>query len=84
MDRVDANPERPQADLGQMDGPRSEPKLAYSVKETALLLSIGTDAVYELLHTRRLASAKVGRRRIISRSELERFLDEETQVGMAS
>lgn len=61
-----------------------EPRLAYSVKEAAVLLSIGPDAVYELLHTRRLASVKVGRRRIISRSELERFLEEETQVGMAS
>ncbi len=62
----------------------TELKLAYSVKEAAALLSIGPDAVYELLHTRRLASAKVGRRRIISRSELERFLVEESQVGMAS
>lgn len=63
---------------------QAESRLAYSVKETAVLLSIGTDAVYELLHTRKLASAKIGRRRIISRSELERFLEAETQLGMAS
>lgn len=51
------------------------PKLAYSVEETAELLSIGTWLVYELIHTKQLASRKAGRRRLIPHASIERFLE---------
>ncbi|MGB5756661.1 MAG: helix-turn-helix domain-containing protein [Acidimicrobiales bacterium] len=49
-------------------------KLAYSVNETAELLSVGRDSIYELLHTKRLRSLKVGSRRLITRADIESFL----------
>ena len=58
-------------------------KLAYTVNETAELLSIGRDAVYDLLYTRRLKSVKIGRRRVVSHSAIVEFLNEEATEGIA-
>ncbi|MCP3976551.1 MAG: helix-turn-helix domain-containing protein [bacterium] len=50
--------------------------MACSVAETAEMLSVGTWLIYELIHTKQLRSLKAGRRRLIPRASIERFLDE--------
>lgn len=59
-------------------------KLAYTVSETAELLSIGRDAVYDLLYIKRLKSVKIGRRRVVSHSAIVEFLNEEATEGIAT
>lgn len=59
-------------------------KLAYTVSETAELLSIGRDTVYDLLYTKRLKSVKIGRRRVVSHSAIVEFLNEEATEGIAT
>lgn len=51
--------------------------LALSPRRAAECLGVGHDAVYQLLNEGRLRSVKLGRRRLIPVSELERFLSEE-------
>lgn len=51
--------------------------LAVSPRKAALYLDVGHDAIYALLHAGRIKSVKLGRRRLIPVSELERFLQEE-------
>lgn len=51
--------------------------LAVSPRKAARYLDIGHDAIYQLLGQGRLRSVKLGRRRLIPLSELERFLAEE-------
>jgi excisionase family DNA binding protein len=51
--------------------------LAVSPRKAAKYLDVGHDAIYQLLNQGRLRSVKLGRRRLIPMTELERFLDEE-------
>jgi excisionase family DNA binding protein len=51
--------------------------LAVSPRKAAKYLDVGHDAIYQLLHEGRLRSVKLGRRRLIPLSELERFLADE-------
>jgi excisionase family DNA binding protein len=51
--------------------------LAVSPRRAARCLDVGHDAIYQLLGQGRLRSVKLGRRRLIPMSELERFLAEE-------
>lgn len=51
--------------------------LAVSPRRAATYLGVGHDAIYQLLNQGRLRSVKLGRRRLIPLSELERFLAEE-------
>jgi excisionase family DNA binding protein len=51
--------------------------LAVSPRKAATILDVGHDAIYTLLNAGRLRSVKIGRRRLIPVSELERFLAEE-------
>lgn len=52
------------------------PRLAYSIDETAVALGVSRRTIYDLISDGRLTSAKIGARRVISHSELERFLAE--------
>jgi len=63
--------------------PHSEPaahagqhgeKLAYSVSEAARVLGLSHSLIYDQLRTGRLASLKVGRRRLITREHIDKFL----------
>lgn len=58
---------------------RREPlsPLAVSPRAAAQQLGVGHDAIYTLLYQGRIRSVKLGRRRLIPISELERFLVEE-------
>ena len=51
--------------------------LAVSPRKAALYLDVGHDAIYQLLNEGRLRSVKLGRRRLIPMTELERFLTDE-------
>ena len=49
-------------------------RLAYSVDEAARALGLSRDVIYGQLRTGRLQSLKVGRRRIITREHIDKFL----------
>jgi len=51
--------------------------LAVSPRKAARYLDVGHDAIYQLLNQGRLRSVKLGRRRLIPMTELERFLSDE-------
>ncbi len=51
--------------------------LAVSPRKAARYLDVGHDAIYQLIGQGRIRSVKLGRRRLIPVSELQRFLDEE-------
>jgi excisionase family DNA binding protein len=56
--------------LAQAPGER----LAYSVAEVAVITGLSRDLLYDQMRTGKLAFLKVGRRRIITRQNLEAFL----------
>jgi excisionase family DNA binding protein len=49
-------------------------RLAYSVDEVAAVTGLSRDLLYNQMRTGRLAYLKIGRRRIITRQQLEAFL----------
>jgi excisionase family DNA binding protein len=49
-------------------------RLAYSVAEAATITGLSRDLLYDQMRTGQLAYLKVGRRRIITRQDLEAFL----------
>jgi excisionase family DNA binding protein len=51
-----------------------ESRLAFSPDEAAELLGISRELVFDLLRTGQLKSVKAGRRRLISRANLDAFL----------
>jgi len=51
-------------------------RLLVSVPEAAQLLGIGRTKVWSLIYTRRLKAVRIGRRTLIPRAELERFVRE--------
>ena len=53
-----------------------EDKLAYSIIETAELLGIGRSKVYELVRSGTIPSLRLGRRIVIPKLALSRFLAE--------
>jgi excisionase family DNA binding protein len=53
---------------------RPEGRLAYSVDEAAAITGLSRDLLYDHMHAGNLAYLKIGRRRIITRQQLEAFL----------
>ena len=51
-----------------------EPRLAFSPEEAAELLGISRELLFDLLRTGQLKSVKAGRRRLISRANIDAFL----------
>jgi excisionase family DNA binding protein len=49
-------------------------RLAYSVEEAALLTGLSRDLLYDQMRLGNLDSIKVGRRRLITRQQLQDFL----------
>ena len=49
-------------------------RLAYSVSEAAQVTGLSRDLLYDEMRAGRLAYLKIGRRRIITRQQLEAFL----------
>jgi excisionase family DNA binding protein len=58
---------------GPVPGPPAE-RLAYSVDEAACLTGLSRDLLYDEMRRGHLEYLKVGRRRLITREQLERFL----------
>jgi excisionase family DNA binding protein len=51
-----------------------EPRLAFGVQEVADALGVSRELVKQMIRTGQLPSVELGRRRLISRRALERFL----------
>jgi len=51
-----------------------EPRLAFSPDEAAELMGISRELVFDLLRTGQLKSVRAGRRRLISRANIDAFL----------
>lgn len=49
-------------------------KLAYTVKEAANLLSLSRSMLYELIHTNRIETIKIGRSRRITATQLTNYV----------
>ncbi len=58
-------------------------RLAYSVDEAAELLGIGRTLAYDLIRERQLPSIKLGNRRLVTKADLEGFV-EELRNGLAA
>ena len=50
--------------------------LLYTIKQTATLLNVGRSTVYNLMDQGKLPSVKVGGSRRITRSALDKYVDE--------
>ncbi len=58
--------------------------IALSIKETCQLCSLGRTKLYELINSNVIPTYKVGRRRLVSRDELDRALKSLSRVGRVS
>ena len=58
-----------------------ESKLILTAEETAKLLGIGMNKIYELLMSGELPSRRIGRKYLVSRIMLENWLNCSTQKG---
>lgn len=52
-----------------------EDKLTYSINEAAALLGVGRTTVYELIRQEQLLTVKIGQRRLITRLDLDAFVE---------
>lgn len=64
----------------QRSDPSPSRKLAYSLDEASHQLSISRRHLYDLLNEGKVRSSKLGARRVIPHSELERLLQEGAQA----
>ena len=60
--------------MTDITGDRPVERLAYSVDEAAAITGLSRDLLYDQMRTGKLAYLKIGRRRIITRQDLEAFL----------
>ncbi len=51
-----------------------EKRMAFKPEEVALLLGVGRNAVYNLIKRGELKAARIGRRLVVPREEVERLL----------
>lgn len=67
-----------------MSNPSSRPqvqRLAYTVQEAAVLLSLSRSLVYELINAGKIDTIKIGRARRITSNQLEKYLQECEQLA---
>ena len=64
--------------MAERDCPLSE-KIALSVHDTAVLLSVSERMVYDLLHRSDFPALKIGGRTLVSRSGLEEWIAAQAQ-----
>jgi excisionase family DNA binding protein len=60
--------------------PNDPEQIAYGPKRAAEVIDVSEDVIYDLIRTRQLRSVKVGRRRLIARSELVRLITEGAEL----
>ena len=56
--------------------PEKEPALLLKVEDAARLLGVGRTTLFELIGQGRIQTVRVGRRRLVVRAGLERFVEE--------
>ncbi len=54
-----------------------ETKMIYTAEETAKLLGVGMNKIYELLMAGKLPSRRIGRKYLIPKAALEKWLNNE-------
>ena len=62
--------------LLSMKPPEKEPALLLKVEDAARLLGVGRTTLFELIGQGRIQTVRVGRRRLVVRAGLERFVEE--------
>ena len=67
-------PDRQDTAVGDRPSDLGADRLAYSVKEAAEATGLSRDLLYDEMRAGRLAYLKVGRRRVITRQQLQAFL----------
>jgi excisionase family DNA binding protein len=72
--RAVESPAQQRQEPGDLLTDRPVDRLAYSVKEAAEATGLSRDLLYDEMRAGRLAYLKVGRRRIITRQQLQAFL----------
>ena len=50
------------------------PKVVYSVAEIEAILGLAHSTIYQLINTGELGSAKIGKRRVITQAQVDRFI----------
>jgi len=73
------NPAAPEPGQPALDAER----LAYSVQEAARMTGLSRDLLYDQVRRGNLSYIKIGRRRLITRQHLQRFLGLASQIGHA-
>jgi len=63
--------------------PTTNAPMAYSIAEAAAMLGIGKTLAYDLIGSGQLPTVTIGRRRLVTRDQLDRFVAELTQAGAA-
>ena len=61
---------------GVVESRQSEPALLLKIEEAARLLGIGRTSLFELIGQGRSQTVRLGRRRLVVRAGLERFIEE--------
>lgn len=56
-------------------------KLAYTVKEVAVMLSLSRSHLYELIHAGKIDTIKIGRARRITNRQLSSYLAKQESQG---
>ena len=59
-----------------MNGPPRVQRLAFTVQEAAVMLSLSRSLVYELINAGKIETIKIGRARRITSNQLEKYLQE--------
>jgi excisionase family DNA binding protein len=72
--RTTQPPHRQDTDVGDRPSDPGVDRVAYSIKEAAEATGLSRDLLYDEMRAGRLAFLKVGRRRIITRQQLQAFL----------
>lgn len=55
--------------------------IALSIEDAARRISVGRSTIYELIDAEAIRAVRVGRRRLVPVSELQRFMDERMEAA---
>lgn len=62
-----------------MNSPHGHPPLAYSIADACRLSSLGRTRLYQLISENRIATKKIGNRRLVLAVSLQRLIEEGDQ-----
>ena len=67
--------------FGELPEPVAQGPMLVSVKGAAEQLGVGRTIIYELIRTGEIEHVRVGRRLLVSRTALEKFIEANTKTG---